>query len=192
MKLNNINSIEQKMRQNTVSIAFFTFPYHNCTLEVAYSLVQRKFIFAIQGTQLGFTCSLKDSNGNLNGYIDNVNIVDELSTCSGRGRRDPLHFYEHLDQQLPSVQFQQCSRNKYIIILSNAVNDNENNIYFKTWKNVRISKKTGQYDKTVHLLGSEVANYCWENNITPVYTSTPCNRTFDIAVDYRNDHQRNP
>lgn len=191
MRLNNIHHLEQKMESKHVTVAFFTFNYHSCLIEVAYSLVQRKFIFAIQGTQFGFTCSLKDSNGNLNGYIDNTNVVDQLKICSGSGRRDPLDFYAHLDLQLPVIQFRQCLQNEYINILSNAVQNNANNIYFQTWKNIKISKKTGQYDKTVHLLGSEVANYCWDNNITPVYTNTPCDRTFKVAENYKKDHQSN-
>jgi hypothetical protein len=178
------------MRQNNVSVAFFTLQYHDCVIEIAYSLLQRKFIFAIQGTQLGFTCCI-NINGYLNGYIDNTPVVDELSVCSGRGVRDPNHFYEHLDIHLPDINFVQSTRAQYVNILANAVRDNENNIYFNTWMNVRISKNTGQYEKTVHLLGAEVAEYCWNNNITPVYCDTPNIRTFDVAVDYENDYNVN-
>ena len=190
MRLNNLTSIEDKMINNNIDVAFFTLNYHSCILEIVYSLVQKKFIFAIKGTQLGFTCCI-DTNGFLNGQIDNTPVVDELATCSGKGKRDPKHFYTHLDMHLPTVSFHQAKKIQYINILGVAVKDNENNIYFKTWKHIRISRKNGQYEKTVHLLGAEIAEYCWTNSITPVYWNTPSDRTFDIAVNYQKDYDTN-
>lgn len=189
MVLNNINNFEQRMLQDNINVAFFTMNYHNCVIEVAYSLHQKQFLFAIQGTQLGFTTSI--NNAILNGFIENVNVVDQLRVCAGRGRRDPLHFFEHLDTNLPTITFSRINRNQYINIAQTSLTDPENNIFFETWINIRISRRTGQYEKTVKLLGAEVAQYCWINNITPRYTNVPNDRTFSVINDFRLDHQNN-
>ena len=187
MQFTNIEAFETRMQQSDVTVAFFTVQYRNCALECAYSVSQKKFLFAFVDHNIGFTCSL---NGEFaNGYINHKEAVKQLMVCRKHDKYDPIHFYEFLNEQLPIVRFGQISRTQYEQTASKAVSNFEDRIYFNHWRSANISPK--QMNKTIELMGYNVVEFCRENSLTPVYYTYPTQRTLEAFDNFQIDYQNN-
>lgn len=167
-----------------VSVAFFTVQYHNCAIETAYSKEQKKFLLAFVDHNLGFTCSLKGKYANA--YINHYEAVEQLAACRNHGSFDPVHFYEFLDKQLPSVQFSELTEREYVSIVGKAVSNFEDRIYFNHWRKANISEQ--QKNKTKELMGEEVVSFCENNGLTPVFYPRPTERTLKAFSDFKQDY----
>lgn len=187
MEFYNIDIFEQRMAAQSVSIAFFCFKYHNCTLEIAYSRKQRKFIFAFVDHNLGFTCSV--NNGFVNSYINHKDAVKQLMKCRNHNKYDPKDFLALLNDFLPKANFCQINNSKHNRILSRAVSNFEDRIYFNHWRNSNMSDK--QEKKTIELMGYEVVCFCKENHVIPVFFAHPTPRTLAAFEDYEMDYAVN-
>lgn len=177
----NIASLETRMVQQNVEIAFFNVTYgvHNCVIECAYSLNQKKFIFGFVNTTIGFTCTLTGTTANT---ILRNEISTQLANCrDGTGNWRPSDFFEVLNNHLPNIGFTQITQQQYIGIYTVASDFNDR-IYFNHWRRSGMSDK--QEKKTIDLMGDHVVDYCHQNGIIPVFYPTPTGRTFDVATDY--------
>ncbi|SMM97677.1 hypothetical protein SPONN_2476 [uncultured Candidatus Thioglobus sp.] len=187
MQFTNIENFEEKIRNQNVTVAFFTIQYHNCNIETAYSINQKKFLFAFVDHNIGFTCSLNGINAD--GYINHKIAVKQLMECRNHDKYDPIHFYNFLNNQLPTITFNQINNQQYIDTVRVSVSEFEDRIYFNHWRDANISER--QQNKTIELMGYEVLEFCNDNHLTPVFWSTPTERTLavfcDFAVDY-NDY----
>jgi hypothetical protein len=187
MKFSNVDTFEDRMNQQNIEVAFFMIQYHNCVIECGYSIAQKKFLFAFVDHNIGFTCSLKNSYAK--GYINHKEAVEQLMRCRVHNKYDPIHFYEFLNNQLPSVGFQQLTQNQYRQIVSKAVSNFEDRIFFNHWRNANISDK--QKDKTIELMGYEVVEFCVQNRLTPVFYPYPTERTIAAFENFTGDFQIN-
>jgi hypothetical protein len=185
MQFTNINLFEQRMIDADVTVSFFTVQYHNCKIETAYSSTQRKFLFAFVDHNIGFTCSLDGTYAN--GFINHAEAVEQLMNCRGHNRYDPIHFYDFLNNQLPTVSFTQVSKIQYARVSSKAISNFEDRIYFNHWREANISER--QRNKTIELMGYEVLRFCEENHLTPVFWSYPTERTLAAFSNFENDYQ---
>ncbi|WP_191237523.1 hypothetical protein [Cobetia marina] len=184
MRFYNIDTFEQRMATQSVSIAFFCFKYHNCTLEIAYSRKQRKFIIAFVDHNLGFTCSV--DNGFVCSYINHKDAVKQLMRCRNHDKYDPKDFLELLDAYLPEANFCQVNDKRYNYILSRAVSNFEDRIYFNHWRSSNMTDR--QKEKTIELMGYEVLYFCKENHVIPVFFAHPTSRTLAAFEDYKADY----
>jgi hypothetical protein len=175
------------MLQQNVAVAFFTIQYHNCAMECAYSIAQKKFLFAFVDHNFGFTCSLDGTHAN--GYINHKEAVEQLMKCRGHNKYDPIHFYDFLDNQLATIEFQQLTQDKHREIASLAVSNFEDRIFFNHWRNANISDK--QKNKAIELMGHEVVKFCVQNHLTPVFYPHPTERTLAAFESFTNDFQVN-
>lgn len=187
MQFTNIPSFENRMNQANVDVAFFTVNYANCTIEAIYSRIQRKFLFAIVDKNIGFTCSLNGIYASA--FINHKKAVEELANCRNSSTWNPKDFYEVLNEALLVVQFSQATMQDYKRIASKAVSNFEDRIFFNHWRIAHISTK--QYDKTVELMGYDVANFCQENGVTAVYFPYPTDRTFNVMQNFVLDYEEN-
>ncbi|MDD3595590.1 hypothetical protein [Sulfuricurvum sp.] len=184
MRFTNIQAFENRMLNANVNVAFFTLQYHNCAIEIAYSSVQRKFLFAFVDHNVGFTCSLNGEYAN--GYINHQEAVVQLMNCRNHNRYNPIHFYEFLNNQLPHANFVQVSRNQYDRTVQQAVSNFEDRIYFNHWRNSNMSPK--QRNKTIELMGHNVVEFCDQNHIIPVFFPYPTERTLTTFEDFQQDY----
>lgn len=186
MIFTNIGLFEQRMTNEGVSIAFFTLRYHNCQIETAYSSNQKKFLFAFVDHNIGFTCSLE---GNFaNGFINHEEAVKQLMRCRNHNRYDPVHFYELLNNQLPEVNFVQINQNQYRTVVSKAVSNFEDRIFFNHWRDSNMSDR--QRNKTIELMGYEVIQFCDANHLIPVFYAYPTERTLNAFENFQNDYNQ--
>lgn len=184
MIFTNIEIFEERMNALDTSIAFFTIQYHNCAIETAYSKNQKKFLFAFVDHNIGFTCSLNGNNAN--GFINHPEAVEQLMNCRNHNRYDPIHFYEFLNNLLPTVRFAETTNQQYIRTVGKAVSEFENRIYFNHWRSSNISER--QQTKTIELMGYEVVKFCKENRLTPVFWAYPTDRTLAAFADFERDY----
>lgn len=184
MRFTNIQAFENRMINANVTVAFFTLQYHNCAIEIAYSSVQKKFLFAFVDHNIGFTCSLNEDY--TNGYINHQEAVVQLMNCRNHNRYDPIHFYEFLNNQLPHTNFLQVTRNQYEHTVKQAVSNFEDRIYFNHWRNSNMSPK--QRNKTIELMGHHVVEFCDHNHIIPVFFPDPTERTLAAFEDFQQDY----
>lgn len=183
----NIAQFEARMNNQNVTVAFFSIQYHNCMIETAYSVSQKKFLFAFVDHNIGFTCSL---NGNrASAYINHEDAVEQLMNCRNHNKYDPIHFYDFLNAQLPTVRFSQMNNTQYVKVVGKSVSAFEDRIYFNHWRNANISEQ--QRNKTIELMGNEVIQFCEENHLTPVFWAYPTERTLAAFVNFRVDYQNN-
>jgi len=187
LEFTNILGFEQRMQASGVTVAFFTFTYTNCDLEVAYSIKQRKFLFAFVDHNIGFTCSLQGIKAN--GFINHKEAVHQLMLCRNHDRYDPIHFYELLNDFLPHATFEQITPEKYRQIATKAVSNFEDRIFFNHWRRSNMSQQ--QRDKTIELMGYEVLEFCKANGLIPVFYSYPTDRTLNSFEDFKTDYHNN-
>lgn len=184
MIFTNIEIFEERMDTLNTFVAFFTVQYHSCAIETAYSKSQKKFLFAFVDHNIGFTCSL---NGNYaNGFINHPEAVEQLMNCRSHNRYDPIHFYEFLNNLLPTARFAEATNHQYVRTVGKAVSDFEDRIYFNHWRNSNISER--QQAKTIELMGNEVVKFCKENHLTPVFLAYPTERTLAAFADFKLDY----
>lgn len=183
MIFTNIEYFEERMANEGVTVAFFTLQYHNCQIETAYSSKQKKFLFAFVDHNIGFTCSL---NGNYaSGYINHPEAVKQLMLCRNHDKYDPIHFYELLNNNLPSVNFIQINNERYQRVASKAISNFEDRIFFNHWRNSNMSER--QRNKTIELMGYEVIDFCESNHLIPVFYPYPTERTMNAFENFQND-----
>jgi hypothetical protein len=139
MEFTNILNFEYRMQDEIVTVTFFQVQYHKCTVECAYSSAQRKFLFAFVDHNIGFTCSLKGIYAN--GFINHKEAVKQLMLCRQHNKYDPIHFYDFLNNRLPTVQFSQISKEGYVKTVRKSVSNFEDRIYFNHWRSAKISEK---------------------------------------------------
>lgn len=187
MIFTNIERFEQRMEASDVSVAFFTIQYHNCSIETAYSSKQRKFLFAFVDHNLGFTCSLKGNYASA--FINHQEAVEQLKLCRGHHQWDPKHFYQFLNDLLPTIGFTEATYTQYVRTVSKAVSNFEDRIYFNHWRNAKISPK--QKKKAIELMGYEVVSFCEENRLTPVFWPYPTQRAMIAFGDFSADYGQN-
>jgi len=173
------------MNQADTNVAFFNIQYRNCVLECAYSLNQRKFLFAFVDHNIGFTCSLDGDFAN--GYINHKEAVEQLMRCREHNRYDPVHFYDILNNQLNTVQFVRINQIQYCRTLQKAVSNFEDRIYFNHWRTANISDK--QKNKAIELMGFKVVKFCEQNNLTPVFYPVPTERTLSAFGNFESDYR---
>ncbi|MDD5157242.1 hypothetical protein [Sulfurimonas sp.] len=89
-------------------------------------------MFAIVDHNIGFTCSLNGTYANA--YINHQEALIVLAQCRSHGRGDPKHFYEILNDNLPTVTFTQIATKQYQSITQHAVSAFEDRIYFNHWR----------------------------------------------------------
>lgn len=186
MEFTNIYKFEHRMQLQGIGVAFFTIQYHNCGIECAYSIAQKKFLFAFVDHNIGFTCSLNGAYAN--GYINHKEAVEQLMRCRVHNKYDPIHFYEYLNNQLPGVGMRQLTLEQHRDIASKAVSNFEDRIFFNHWRNANISHK--QKDKAIELMGYEVVKFCEKNQLTPVFYPYPTERTLEAFENFRNDFDK--
>lgn len=183
MEFTHIFDFESRMQRKDVTVAFFHIQYHKCTLECAYSSAQRKFLFAFVDHNIGFTCSLKGTY--VNGFINHQEAVRQLMLCRQHDKYDPIHFYEFLNNRLLTVNFSQITEREYELTVRKSVSNFEDCIYFNHWRSANISEK--QESKAIELMGYKVVNFCKENRLTPVFFSTPTERTLASFENFQSD-----
>lgn len=184
MHFTNLLSFEDRMKAVDVNVAFFQVPYGACLIEAVYSICQKKFMFAFVNINLGFTCSIK-GDAYASAYINHQAAVAQLQTCGNRNRFDPKHFYDALNEQLPTIHFAQASAQNYTEISHVAISAFEDRIYFNHWRRANISSQ--QAEKTAELMGYQVVDFCRTNGVTPVFFDHPTQRTYESFENYIGD-----
>ncbi|WP_188630979.1 hypothetical protein [Oceanisphaera marina] len=184
MRFTNIGLFENRMMDQGVTVAFFNFQYHNCVIETAYSINQRKFLFAFVDHNIGFTCSLQGEHAS--GYINHKAAVEQLMRCRNHDRYDPKHFYELLNDYLPSARFSQINQPQYKLAAQKAVSNFEDRIFFNHWRNSNMSEN--QRQKTIELMGHEVIDFCEKNHLIPVFYPYPTDRTLAAFENFQADY----
>ncbi len=187
MEFTNLENFENRMLQQSLEVAFFTIQYHNCEIECAYSISQKKFLFAFVDHNIGFTCSLNGLYAN--GYINHKEAVEQLMKCRAHNKYDPIHFYEYLNNQLPAAGFHKLTQEQHQQIANKAVSNFEDRIFFNHWRNANISKN--QKEKAIELMGNEAVKFCEQNHLTPVFYPYPTERTLAAFEDFVNDFNLN-
>lgn len=183
MIFTNITAFENRMNDENITIAFFSIAYGNCTIECVYAKVLKKFLFAIVDKNVGFTCSLNGEYASA--FINHQEAVAALANCRNAGW-DPIHFYEALNNSLPTVNFTQVTTAQYGNTTTYAVSNFEDRIFFHNWRRSNISDK--QIKKTEELLGHEIVVFCKNTGVTPVYYDHPTDRTMNVAVNFIEDY----
>jgi len=184
MRFTNIPNFEARMDAAGVTVAFFTIKYANCTVECVYSKDLRKFLFAIVDMNIGFTCSLEGIFANA--FINHREAVQTLAECRNHGGWDPKHFYEVLNDNLPTANFAQTTGEQYQRTAGVAVSNFEDRKYFNHWR--RSSMSAPQANKTIELMGNEVLQFCRATGVIPVYYPYPTDRTMAVMINFRADY----
>ena len=187
MIFTNIDVFEDRMDASNTSVAFFKIKYHNCVIEIAYSKSQRKFLFAFVDHNIGFTCSLNANYASA--FINHEDAVEQLMNCRNHDKYDPIHFYEFLNNLLPTVSFTQISYRDYVRVVGKSVSEFEDCNYFNHWRSSNISNR--QRNKAIELMGYEVVQFCDDNHLTPVFWPQPTERTLKAFSDFRLDYNDN-
>ncbi len=184
----NWKSFRAYMKQEGVSVAKFEFVYYQCHFGIVYSPEQNVFWVAKRGTQIAFPIYLDWYKASV---ILDKEPYRELAACKDETYDpnkpySPFDFLKRLDEHLGThPRLQQATHQELYSMTRYAILDEEK-IYFQRFiPHVPGTRHvTGaNLAKVRKILGTTIAEFCKQNNVSVAFTSEPTERSFDMIAD---------